>query len=72
MTAMGPGVRDWGRLLLTMTAVLTLPMRPPGEDPQVFHPSLPEAHRDPPRKPQPPAWLLLLGGGRRPSPSLRF
>ncbi|XP_069447998.1 serine protease 57 isoform X2 [Ovis canadensis] len=27
---MGPGVRDWGRLLLTVTAVLTLPMRPPG------------------------------------------
>ncbi|MXQ91138.1 serine protease 57 [Bos indicus] len=27
---MGPGVGDWGRLLLTVTAVLTLPMRPPG------------------------------------------
>lgn len=67
---------DWGCLLLTVTAALTLPMRPSGEDPQVLHPSLPEALRDPPRKPPPPAWLLLLGHslgtGRRPSPSPRF
>ena len=40
----------------------------PGEDPQVLHPSLPEAHRDPPRKPQPPAWLLLFGGVQEAQP----
>ncbi|XP_048667628.1 serine protease 57 isoform X4 [Marmota marmota marmota] len=62
---MGPRLGDWGRLLLTLAAALTLPTRAPGKDPD-SHPSPSDSRRGVPGGPAPgrgPGAATQLGMG---------